>query len=120
MAASADPTKFDPKLLKKILLTTSLVTMVTGAAAERGTKIERIIICNITTSGTPADVTVTIEHQDAASAFPFRIMDAAVIPPNGYPVVLELGIYLMAGELLQAKAGAAASIHLLAYGIEMA
>ena len=118
MAASADPTKFDPKLLKKVLLTTSLVTMVTGAAAERGTKIERIVLCNILTTGVPA--AVTIEHQDAASANPFRIMSAGSIPGNGYPVVLELGLYIMAGELLQAKAGTADAIHLLAYGIEMA
>ena len=118
MSASADPTKFDPKLLKKILLTTSLVTMVTGAAGESGTKIERIILCNILTTGVPASV--TIEHQDAASANPIRIMSAGSVPANGYPVVLELGIYLMAGELLQAKADPTTSVHLLVYGIEMA
>ena len=116
MAAGASPTIYDPKILYKGLLTTTLTTtLVTAPSAEAGVKIERIVLCNITTT----TAAVTIDHADTAGANPFKILNAALIPGDGFPIVLELGIYLNTTDLLRGGCGTASAVHCLVYGIEM-
>ena len=117
MSATATPTIYDPKILYKGLLTTTLTTtLVTAPSAEAGVKIERIVLTNITATA----AAVTIDHADTAGANPFKIMNAASIPGDGYPVVLELGIYLNTTDLLRGGAGTSSAVHILVYGQEMA
>ena len=119
MSATATPTIYDPKILYKGLLTTTLTTtLVTAPAAEAGVKIERIVLTNIL--GTGASANVTIDHADTAGANPFKIMSAASIPGDGFPTVLELGIYLNTTDLLRGGCATASAVHCLIYGQEMA
>ena len=116
MAAGASPTIYDPKILYKGLLTTTLTTtLVTAPGSEAGVKIERIVLTNITSSA----ASVTIDHADTAGANPFKIMNAASIPGDGFPVVLELGIYLNTTDLLRGGCATASAVHCLVYGLEM-
>lgn len=118
MAAGATPTIYDPKILFKGLLTTTVTTtLYTAPTGEAGVKIERIILTNVL--GTGATAAVTIDHADTAGANPFKIMDVAKIPGDGFPVVLELGIYLAATDLLRGGCATASAVHVLIYGIEM-
>ena len=117
MAAGASPTIYDPKILYKGLLTTTLTTtLVTAPTGEAGVKIERIVLTNIL--GTAGNV--TIDHSDAAGgATAFKIINAAPMTVDGWPVVLELGIYLNATDLLRGGCSTINAVHCLIYGLEM-
>ena len=116
MAAGASPTIYDPKILYKGLLTTTLTTtLVTAPTGEAGVKIERIVLTNIL----GAAGNVTIDHADTAGANPFKIMSAAPMTVDGWPVVLELGIYLNATDLLRGGCSTINAVHCLIYGLEM-
>lgn len=115
MAAGASPTIYDPKVLYKGLLTTTLTTTLVTAPNEAGVKIERIVLTNEHT----VSIDVTIDHADTGGANDFNIMAAASIRADGYPVVLELGIYLNATDLLRGGAATGAKINCLIYGLEM-
>jgi len=115
IATIASPTIYDPQILYKGLLTTTLTTVLVTAENFAGIKIERIVLTNITATA----AAVTIDHADTAAANPFKIMNAASIPGDGYPVVLELGIYLNALDLLRGGSGTSSAVHCLIYGITM-
>ena len=115
MSATAKPTIYDPKTLAQVasLSVTANTTIYTAPAGEAGVKVERIVITNKTANA----VTVTLKHFDGSVEN--VICNAASIPGDGFPIVLELGIYLDAADVIRGNAGTGSAIDLGLYGIEM-
>ena len=115
MAAGATPTIYDPKTLAQVsnFSTTPNTTVYTAPVGEAGVKVERIVITNKTGSA----ATCTLKHFDGS--IENAVLNAASVPGDGYPVVLELGIYLDASDVIRGNAGTATALDIGVYGIEM-
>ncbi|OGO08260.1 MAG: hypothetical protein A2Y61_05615 [Chloroflexi bacterium RBG_13_60_13] len=120
MTAGATPTKNDPKPLASGQLATSVGTLYTAPAGERGCRLTGILLVNDTTT----NVTVTLYHV-ASGASPGDnniICKALTVPADGAAILVPGSdrMILTASQTIQGLASAATQATYHLYGIEMA